>query len=117
MTWHVDLRSLNLLSPVTWINYSYLRLGMLPCWPDRDTIKDTMLAVFKENYPRTTVILDATEIKINIPSLLLLQSQTYSNYKSKNTFKGLVGISLAGHVMFVSSLYTRSISDTELVGF
>ena len=88
---------------------------MLPCWPDRDTIRDTMPAIFKEQYPRTTVILDATEIKINTPSSLLLQSQTYSNYKSTNTFKALVGISPAGHVMFVSSLYTGSISDTELV--
>ena len=99
----------------TWINYCYLRLGMLPCWPDRDTIRDTMPAIFKEQYPRTTVILDATEIKINTPSSLLLQSQTYSNYKSTNTFKALVGISPAGHVMFVYSLYTGSISDTELV--
>ena len=88
---------------------------MLPCWPDRDTIRDTMPAIFKEYYPRTTVILDATEIKVSTPSSLLLQSQTYSNYKSTNTFKALVGISPAGHVMFVSSLYTGSISDTELV--
>ena len=99
----------------TWINYCYLRLGMLPCWPDRDIIRDTMPAIFKEYYPRTTVILDATEIKVSTPSSLLLQSQTYSNYKSTNTFKALVGISPAGHVMFVSSLYTGSISDTELV--
>ena len=78
---------------VAWINYCYPRLGMLPCWPDRDTLKDTMPAVFKEQYPKTTTILDATEIKVNTPSSLLLQSQTYSNYKSTNTFKGLVGIS------------------------
>ena len=52
---------------------------------------------------------------MNTPSFLLLQLQTYSNYKSTNTFKGLVGISPAGHVMFESSLYTGSISDTELV--
>jgi len=41
------------------------------CWPDRDTIRDTMPAVFKEQYSRTTVILDATEMKVNTPSLLL----------------------------------------------
>jgi len=35
---------------------------MLPCWPDHDTIRDTMPAVFREQYHRTTVILDATEI-------------------------------------------------------
>ena len=51
----------------------------------------------------------------NIPSLLLLQSQTYSYYKSTKTFKAPVGISPAGHVLFVSSLYTGSISDTESV--
>ena len=88
---------------------------MLPCWPDRDTINDTMPADFREHYPKTTVILDATEVKVNIPSSLLLQSQTYSNYKSTNTFKGLVGISPAGRIIFVSSLYTGSISDTELM--
>ena len=54
----------------------------------------------------TTAILDATEVKVNVPSSLLLQSQTY---KTANTFRGLVAISPAG------SLYTGSTSDTELV--
>ena len=52
---------------------------------------------------------------MNIPPSLLLQSQTYSNYKSTNTFKALIAISPAGHVIFVSSLYTGCISDTQLV--
>ena len=75
----------------------------------------TMPASFKEVYPHTTAILVATEIRVNIPSSLLLQSQTYSNYKFANTFKALLAISPAGHVIFVSSLYTGSISDTQLV--
>jgi len=95
----------------TWINYCYLRLGMIPCWPSRDAIKNTMPAIFKDQYPNTTAILDATEIKVHTPSSLLLQSQTYSSYKSTNTFN----ISPAGHVIFASSLYTGSISDNELV--
>ena len=99
----------------TQINYCYLCLGMLPCWPDRNTIGDTMPAIFKEHYPNTIAILDATEIKVQTPSLLLLQSQTYSSYKSTNTFKALLAISPAGHVIFVSSLYTGSTSDNELV--
>ena len=45
----------------------------------------------------------------------MLQSQTYSNYKSANTPKGLLAINPAGHVTFVSSLYTGSIADAELV--
>ena len=44
-------------------------------------ITHTMPATFKERYPKTTAILDATEIKVNVPSSLLLQSQTYSNYQ------------------------------------
>ena len=88
---------------------------MLLCWPDRDIIRDTMPAIFKEQYLTTTVILDATEIKINTPSSMLPQSQMYSNYKSTNTFKASVGISFAGYIMFIFSSYTGSISDTELV--
>ena len=99
----------------TWINYCYLRLGSLPCWPSRDTIRNTMPAVFKEQYPKTTAILDATEIKVHTPSSLLLQSQTYSSYKSANTFKALLAVSPAGHVIFTSALYTGSISDYQLV--
>ena len=102
---------------VTWINFMYLCLGMLPIWPDRDTISDTMPAAFKERYPKTTAIVDATEVKVNIPSLLLLQSQTYSSYKSANALKGLIAISPAGHVIFVSSLYTGSIADKELLEY
>ena len=100
---------------ITWINFCYLCLGLLPCWPDRSTIQSTMPASFKKLYPHTTAILDATEIRVNIPSSLLLQSQTYSNYKSANTLKALIAISPAGHVIFVSSLYTRCISDAQLV--
>ena len=101
----------------TWINFFYLRLGSLPCWPDQATIHSTMLATFRELYSNTnmTAILDATEIRVNTPSSLLLQSQTYSNYKSANTFKALIAISPAGHVTFVSSLYTGCISDTQFV--
>ena len=39
---------------------------------------------------------------------------TFSNYKNNNTFKGLVGISPDGSVIFVSSLCPGSISDKEL---
>ena len=46
----------------TWINYCYLHLGSLPCWPEWTTIHNTMPAAFKELYPHTTAIVDATEI-------------------------------------------------------
>ena len=43
-----------------------------------------------------------------------LQSQSYSNYESRNTVKGLVACTPSGRIGFISQLYTRSISDREL---
>ena len=99
---------------ISWANFLYLRLGSLNIWPSKETICRTMPLSFKDQFPNTRVIIDATEIKVEIPSSLVLQSQTYSNYKSSNTLKGLVGISPSGHITFVSQLYTGSISDREL---
>jgi hypothetical protein len=48
------------------------------------------------------------------PSSLENQSQTYSNYKSHNTFKALVGISTTGAVVFISKLWGGSASDVEI---
>ena len=61
------------------------------------------------------VIIDATELRIQTPSSLLRQSQSYSSYKSSNTLKGLVGVDFKGGIMFISQLYTGSISDKDIV--
>lgn len=42
------------------------------------------------------------------------QSQSYSAYKSHNTLKGLVGCSPAGSIIFLSQLYTGSVSDKQI---
>ena len=99
---------------VSWTNFVYLRLGSLDIWPTREMIDKTMPVSFREKYPTTRVIIDATEIKVEMPSSLMLKSQTYSNYKSTNTLKGLVGISPSGNITFLSQLYTGSISDCKL---
>ena len=99
---------------IPWANFLYLRLGSLNIWPSKETVCQTMPPSFKDQFPNTRVIIDATEIKVEIPSSLVLQFQIYANYKSTNILKGLVGISPSGHVTFVSQLYTGSISDREL---
>lgn len=99
---------------ISWANFVYLRLGTIDIWPTRETINKTMPISFCEKYPSTRVIIDATEIKVEMPSSLVLQSQTYSNYKSTNTLKGLIGISPSGNITFISQLYTGGISDSEL---
>ena len=65
-------------------------------------------------YPATRVILDCTELFVQTPTSLLLQSELYSSYKSNTTLKGLIGIIPHGAISFISSLYTGSISVKEI---
>lgn len=119
---HVHLAHIFNVSPstvsrtfTTWVNLLYVRLTELPWWSPRDVVDSTMPEEFKARYPTTRVIIDATEIRCEVSSSLVLQSGTYSNYKSTNTFKGLIGISPNGLVSFVSELFMGSVSDRELV--
>lgn len=98
----------------TWANYLYFFLGVQPVWPSRERINEYMPQSFKNLYPKTRVVLDCTELNVQTPSSLLLQSQFYSSYKSHTTLKGLVGIAPHGAIIFVSSLFTGSISDREI---
>ena len=98
----------------TWINFMYLKLKDIPLWPPRDVVQANMPKCFRDLYPTTRVITDATEVYIEKPSLPDLQQMTFSNYKNNNTFKGLIGISPSGAITFVSSLFSGSISDKEL---
>lgn len=100
---------------ITWLNFLYIRLGTLKVWPHRRVILDNMPKKFKEEHPNNIIIIDCTELKIQCPSSLVLQSQSYSNYKSTNTLKSLVGVDPKGGFMFVSQLYTGSISDKQIV--
>lgn len=59
-------------------------------------------------------MLDCTEVFIQSPSSLENKSLTYSNYKSHDTFKALVGVSMTGAVVFVSRLWPGSTSDLKI---
>lgn len=98
----------------TWINFIYVKLKEIPLWPPRKLLLSNMPKQFKEFYPTTRVILDATEIYVEQPDLPELQQMTFSSYKNDNTFKGIVGISPNGVVTFVSPLFPGCISDKDL---
>ncbi|XP_065650657.1 uncharacterized protein LOC136078780 [Hydra vulgaris] len=100
---------------ISWINYLYFTLGGIPIWPSREQIDLTMPECFKRSYPKTRCIIDCTELFCQIPSSLNIQSSMYSSYKSHVTYKGLLGISLSGAIIFISQLYPRSVSDKEIV--
>ena len=100
---------------ITWLNLLFIQLGTLKIWPHRNVILENMPKKFKEDYPNNIIIIDCTELKIQCPSSLVIQSQSYSSYKSTNTLKSLVGVDSMGGFMFVSQLYTGSISDKQIV--
>lgn len=82
--------------------------------PDVEQVKSTLPLAFKESYSNTYTILDASEIFVQTPTDLHLQSSTWSNYKHNNTAKVLVACTPNGAVNFVSDLYVGSISDVQL---
>ena len=89
----------------TWLTLLHSHLFPLNSWPSRETINEHMPREFlNSKYSKTRVIIDAMELFIQKPSDLALQSVTWSNYKSHNTLKGLIGISPFGCVTFVSEL-------------
>ena len=69
----------------TWINFMYLQFKRIPLWPPQGYIRSHMPQVFRERYPTTWVIIDATEVFIQQPALPELQQLTFSTYKNHNT--------------------------------
>lgn len=99
---------------IFWVEFLSEYLDGVPRWPSRKLIDNFMPEAFKELYPTTRVILDCTEIFIETPRDYTTQSATYSNYKSHNTAKGLIGISPNGFVTFVADLVPGNLSDKDI---
>ncbi|CAC5380854.1 unnamed protein product [Mytilus coruscus] len=91
------------------------KLKDLVAWLPRETIRACCPESFRENYPRTTVIIDCAQTFIQRPTNLKTRSETFSNYKSHNTAKYLVGISPHGQIMFISKAFGGRASDKFIV--
>ena len=70
---------------------------------------------FREMYPSTRVIIDCTELFVELPSSIRPQSVTFSNYKHHNTAKGLTGIAPSAAVAFESDLYAGRCSGKQII--
>lgn len=99
---------------ITWANYLFTMFTALKLWIDREKIRSSMPLNFQKFNPQVRVILDCTEVTVECASSLVLQSETFSHYKNRNTIKGLIGVAPNGLITFVSPLYTGSISDKEI---
>ena len=89
----------------TWIIFLSKELTLLFPWPSRKQIDSLMPRSFCQKYPSTRIILDCMEVQVQRPTHLLGQSQTFSHYKSRNTFKLLVGVSPSRLITFLSPLW------------
>ena len=97
-----------------WITVMSARLSYLIHWPDRDSLRKTMPSCFKESFEKCVVILDCFEIFIEKPNDLTARAETYSQYKSHNTMKVLVGITPQGTISYVSEPWGGRTSDVHL---
>ena len=95
----------------TWVCFLYHHLKEINWTPSTDQMWSTMPPIFKERYPPTYAIIDASEIFIETPTDLHMQSSTWSQYKHH---KFLVVCTPNGVIFFVSPLYVGSISYVEL---
>ncbi len=88
------------------------RLSSLIYWPTREQLIQTMPYCFRPKYGLKLVsIIDCFEIFIEKPSDLFAKAATYSQYKSYNTAKYLIGIAPQGVISFISKGYGGRVSD------
>ena len=82
--------------------------------PTVKQVAATLPVAFKQEYPATFAIVDASELFLETPSDLQMQLSTWNNYKHHNTAKFLVACTPNGSISYVSPLFVGSISDVEL---
>lgn len=100
---------------IPWINFMYLKFGLICIWPSREKVDECMPESFCQKYKSTCAIIDSTEVGCQMPSSLFLNIELFSSYKNHVTLKGLVGIAPSGAVTIISQLYAGNISDKEIV--
>ena len=101
-----------------WLPFLSKEFETLIHWPTREQNERAYPKCFQK-FPNTIGIIDCTEGAIEKPSLAKAQAQTYSTYKSKNTWKCLICVTPSGTISYVSKTYGGCASDryiTETCG-
>lgn len=96
------------------IDIMYVRLDPIINWPAREEMLQTMPMDFRKHFSKCIVIIDCFEVFIERPTNLMARAQTWSNYKSHNTVKFLIGISPQGAITYISKAWGGRVSDVYL---
>lgn len=68
-----------------------------------------------KKFSDTPIVIDATEVRIQVPSQLKGQRDTLSSYKHYETLKIIVGTTPDSYIKFVSGLRGGSVSHRQIV--
>ena len=98
----------------TWVCFLYQHLNEIQWMPSVEQVRATLPKAFHDKYETTFAIIDASEVFIQVPSDLHMQSSTWSSYKHNNTAKFLIACTPNGVICYISPLFVGSISDVEL---
>lgn len=97
----------------SWIRAMSQCLKSIVFMPDQERIRENLPDKFNE-FRDVVGIIDCSEIFLETPKDLELQSATWSEYKHHNTVKFLISVTPNSFITFMSELYTGRISDKAI---
>jgi len=100
----------------TWLSalHTVLFKSMMKNVPSRLKNKKSLPECFAP-YSNCRMVIDCTELRVEIPDAMRTKNLVHSGYKGYSTSKGAVGVAPNGTITFVSDLYPGSNSDKTIM--